>query len=127
MRKLFFILSLLLAAYLVVVALYFPQKEEAPICRKVDIHLNSDEKSKSLISKEQILQEINEIDSVPIGRIVTSYNTNRVEHALQSKNALVSECNLFLDPMVRYRYELIRSILYFFCRQIKKLTLLQPS
>lgn len=98
MRKLFFILSLLLAAYLVVVALYFPQKEEAPICRKVDIHLNSDEKSKSLISKEQILQEINEIDSVPIGRIVTSYNTNRLEHALQSKNALVSECNLFFRP-----------------------------
>lgn len=97
-RRIFFIFSLLLACYLLMVAFYFPSMEEVAVCSEVEVWITSDEKSKSLISKEQLLQEINAIDSLPIGRATTSFNAQEVEEQLLSMNALVSQCQLFFRP-----------------------------
>lgn len=97
-RRIFFIFSLLLACYLLMVAFYFPSLGEETECSEVEVWITSDEKSKSLISKEQLLQEINAIDSLPIGREIVRFNAQKVEEQLLSINALVSQCQLFFRP-----------------------------
>lgn len=91
------ILTLLLMGYIFGILVFLQKKNKSQVCPSVKISLNGDDKSKALITEEQILAEINKIDSIPINREFLGYDTQEVEETLIRENALIESCNLYFS------------------------------
>lgn len=95
-KKLLFVaLAFLLVVYLFWVNLLFPLKEKAPLCQEVEVNIEGSEKSCSLLTAEQVIAEINAIDSIPLKKSITGFNLHHIEQQISRSNALIERCNLY--------------------------------
>lgn len=88
----------LLVAYLVFVCFFFPEKAGAVVYRGIKIDIEGGARAAEILGEEDIKAQINAIDSLPIDRAISGYDTHAVERALRKNNALIEEGQLYFTP-----------------------------
>lgn len=109
-RVILFCVALILASYLVAVAVYAPRFAKPPICKKVQVTFSGDARAAVVLGEKEVLAMMNGIDSLPIGKPVNSYNTYRVERKLAQRSALIDHCNIYFAPNGKMNVQIRRRV-----------------